>query len=43
MAGGAAVNIADAAINIGSLFIKSNVVGFAVSAGWLIIKGDFGE
>lgn len=34
-------NVADAAISVGSLFIKSNVVGLAVSAGWLIIQGDF--
>ena len=36
-------NVADAAINVGSLFIKSNVVGLSVLMGWLLIKGDFGE
>ncbi len=28
----------DMSISIGSVFIKSNVVGFGVSAGWLILK-----
>lgn len=32
---------ADAGISVGSLFIKSNVVGFAVSGGWMLIKGEF--
>jgi hypothetical protein len=35
------VNVADAAISVGSLFVKSNVVGLGVSMGWLLIKGDF--
>jgi len=35
------VNVADAAINVGSLFIKSNIVGATVSFGWLLIKGEF--
>lgn len=36
-----ALHWADAGISIGSLFIKSNLVGFAVSGGWLLIKGEF--
>ena len=35
------VNVLDAGISVGSLFIKSNAVGFAVSAGWLLVKGEF--
>ena len=35
--------IADAVISVGSLVVKSNVVGFAISAGWLLIKGNFEE
>ncbi len=41
--GVSAVNVADAAINVGSLFIKSNVVGLAVSGGWLLIKGQLDD
>ena len=37
------VNVVDAGINCGSLFIKSNMVGAAVSLGWLLIKGEFEE
>lgn len=37
------VNIADAAISVGSLCIKSNAVGLAVSAGWLLIKCNVDE
>ena len=36
-------NVADAGISVGSLFIKSNAIGFTVSAGWLLIKGEFYE
>jgi len=36
-------NVVDVGISVGSLFIKSNVVGIAVSGGWMLIKGDFGE
>lgn len=35
------VNVADAAVSVGSLFLKSNIVGFAVSGGWMLIKGEF--
>ena len=41
--GVSAVNVADAAISVGSLFIKSNVVGLAVSGGWLLIKGQLDD
>jgi hypothetical protein len=36
-----ALHWADAGISIGSLFLKSNLVGFAVSGSWLLIKGEF--
>jgi len=32
------MNLADATVNVGSLFIKSNVVGISVSLGWMVIK-----
>ncbi|PRZ21579.1 hypothetical protein [Flavobacterium granuli] len=32
-----------AAISVGSFYIKSNVVGLAVSMGWLLIKGQLEE
>ncbi|MFB5945716.1 hypothetical protein [Albibacterium profundi] len=35
------MNVADAAISVGSLFIKSNLIGVTVSFGWLLIKGEF--
>ena len=35
------MNIVDAGISMGSLVIKSNAVGFAVSAGWLLVRGEF--
>jgi hypothetical protein len=34
------VLLADAAVNFGSLFLRSNIVGFAVSGGWMLIKGE---
>ncbi|RQO73766.1 hypothetical protein DBR40_13230 [Pedobacter sp. KBW01] len=37
------VNVADAVISVGSLFIKSNILGATVSMGWLIIKGAIDE
>ena len=37
------VVVADAVISIGALAIKSNIVGFAISGGWLLIKGEFEE
>ncbi len=37
------VNVADVAISVGSLFVKSNLVGAALSMGWLLIKGEFEE
>ncbi|GLU55564.1 hypothetical protein [Dyadobacter frigoris] len=36
-----ALHWADAGISVGSLFLKSNLVGFAVSGSWLLIKGEF--
>ena len=41
--GVSAVNVTDAAISVGSFYIKSNVVGLAVSMGWLLIKGQLDE
>ena len=34
-------NVADARVSLAVLFIRSNVAGFAVSAGWLLIRGEF--
>lgn len=35
------MNLADFGVNIGSLAIKSNIVGFSISAGWLVVKSYF--
>jgi len=32
------MNLADATVNVGSLFVKSNLVGITVSLGWMVIK-----
>lgn len=31
----------DLGVSVGSMFIRSNAVGMAVSFGWMIVKGDF--
>ena len=36
-----ALNVADAAISVGSLLVKSNAVGFVIAGGWMLIKGEF--
>jgi len=34
------LDVTDATVSVGSLFLKSNIVGFAVSGGWMLIKGE---
>lgn len=36
----ARLHLIDACVGLSSLFIKSNIVGFAVSTGWLLIKAN---
>ena len=35
------MNLADFGVNVGSVAIKSNIVGFTISAGWLVIKSYY--
>ena len=37
------INLVDAGMSCGALFIKSNIAGFVISGGWLLIKGEFFE
>lgn len=37
------LNVVDAMVSVGSLFIKSNILGATVSMGWLLIKGEIGD